>query len=108
MTRVEPILDYIVLAVPDHVAHDDPSLPERLTDEAQRNILAQYRRPPRALIIEPIDWLITSNPSDVERHQPAHDCPTCRAGNDQAQAFLAEHPDRYLALGNLRYTEVWT
>ena len=55
----------------------------------------------------PIEWLITSDWQDVERSQPAHDCPTCRAGNDQAIAFLKEHPDQRLALGNLRYWELW-
>lgn len=106
--RVEPILDYIALAVPEGIALEDPRLLDLLNTQAERTILAQYRRPPRALAIEPIDWLITSKPEDVERHQPAHDCATCRAGNDQARAFLAEHPDRFVALGNLRYTEVWT
>lgn len=106
--RIEPIEDYVVLLVPEHMALDDERLLTMLNDQAQRTILAQYRRPPRALAIEPIDWLITSDPAEVERHQPAHDCATCRAGNDQARAFLAEHPDRHLALGNLRYTEVWS
>lgn len=103
----ETILDYIALAVPADFAPDDAGLLAKLTATAERTILAQYRRPPRALVVEPIDWLITSNPADVEAHQPAHDCVTCRAGNDQARAFLAEHPDRYVALGNLRYIEIW-
>lgn len=103
----ETITDYIVLVVPDDVDLDDDELLDRLTAQAQRQILAQYERPPRMLLIDPVDWLITSSTTDVERHQPAHDCAACRAGNDQARAFLAEHPDKRLALGNLCYTEVW-
>lgn len=106
--RVEPIEDYIAMVVPEDVGEIDDRVLERLTDQAQRTILAQYRQPPRALLIEPVDWLITSSADEVERHQPAHDCVACRAGNDQARAFLAEHPDRRIAVGNLRYTEIWT
>lgn len=53
------------------------------------------------------DWLVTDNPDDVEKFQPAHDCVACLAGNDQAKAFLAEHPGRFVAMANLHYTEVW-
>ena len=105
--RVEPIEDYVVLAVPADTVVDEQML-AGLTAKAQAQILGQYRKPPRALLVEPIDWLITSDPAEVERHQPAHDCAACRAGNDRARAFLAEFPDRRVALGNLRYTEVWT
>ena len=52
-------------------------------------------------------WKITSDWREVEQFQPAHDCTTCRAGNDQAMAFLKEFPDRRLAVGNLTYIEVW-
>lgn len=105
--RVEPIQDYVVLVVPPDAKLDEQTI-DRLTAQAQVQIFAQYRTRPRALVIEPIDWLITSDPAEVERHQPDHDCAACRAGNDQARAYLTEHPDGRLALGNLRYTEVWT
>lgn len=105
--KVEPIRDYIALTIPEN-AEVDSDLFDMLTALTQRMILAQYEHPPRALLIEPIDWLITSSAAEVERHQPDHDCAACRAGNDQARAFLAEFPDRRLALGNLRYTEVWS
>lgn len=105
--RTEPIIDYIVIVVPVEAEVDDDMFDE-LTVLAQQMILRQYRHPPRALLVEPVDWLITSDPIDVELHQPEHDCAACLAGNDQARAFLAEHPDRRLALGNLHYTEVWT
>lgn len=100
------IEDYIIIAVPVDAVVDDQLL-EALTIEAQRQILSQYDNPPRAVVIEPIDWLITSSADEVERHQPAHKCVACLAGNDRARAFLTEFPDRCLALGNLRYTEIW-
>ena len=103
----DPIQDYIILAVPPEVDLSDPGVAERLRDKAEAQIIHQYRRPPKALVIDAIDWLITNDWREVEINQPAHDCPTCRAGNDQAVAFLKEHPDRQLALGNLRYWEVW-
>jgi hypothetical protein len=54
-----------------------------------------------------VDWLITRDPAEAERFQPAHDCPTCLAANDQMRAFLAEHPDRWVVLANLFYREHW-
>lgn len=104
--KVEPIEDYVIIALPEYAVVDDRLL-EALTIEAQRQIISQYDKPPKALMIEPIDWLVTSSAEEVERHQPAHKCAACLAGNDRARAYLAEFPDRCLALGNLRYTEVW-
>lgn len=104
----EPILDYIVLSIPADIDPDHPDVQATLDDQAQFQVLNQYRKArPKAIVIDPIEWLITSDWRDVEAHQPAHDCATCRAGNDQAVAFLKEHPDRRLALGNMRYFEVW-
>lgn len=53
------------------------------------------------------EWLVTDKREEVEVFQPAHDCAACRAGNDKADAFLREHPGRWIALGNLFYVEVW-
>lgn len=104
-----PIIDdFIVLSIPPHVSLDDEGAVEQLERQADRTIVAQYRRRrPRAIIVRESEWLITSDWREVERFQPAHDCATCRAGNDQAIAFLKDHPDRRLALGNLHYSEVW-
>jgi hypothetical protein len=63
--------------------------------------------PPQAVLLDRTDWLITNQPDEVERFQPAHGCARCRAGKDQARAFLAEHLHRYVALANLTYREVW-
>lgn len=104
--RFEPVVDYVVLVVPRD-AYPDEQLLAGLTARARLLILDQYEVPPQAIVVSPIDWVITSDPDEVEGHQPAHDCASCRAGNDQARAFLAEHPDRRLALGNLHYMEVW-
>lgn len=53
------------------------------------------------------DWLITNKVYEVDEFQPAHDCEECRSGNERAKAFLRENPGRYLAMANLKYTEVW-
>lgn len=104
----EPIYDFIVLGCAPHITLDDPEHLEALERLAQSNVMNQYKgRRPRAILMDKISWLITDDWEEVERFQPAHDCPTCRAGNDQAIAFLKEHPDRWLALGNLKYWEVW-
>lgn len=113
MTRRVPVQDVVCLAVPDYA---DP------TDEVSRafliptlDILArkltarQYEHLPKPpeLEVATVDWLVTKDPADVERFQPAHDCAACRSGNDRSLAFLRDHPDRYIAMGNLSYTEVW-
>jgi len=111
--KTERIADVFAMAVPEQF---DPAIPEdrvRLIEAldplSERYVAAQYEAgAPKALMFEPTDWLITKDPVDVERFQPVHDCAVCRAGNDQAVAFLAEHPGRYIAMANLIYVEVWT
>jgi hypothetical protein len=114
VSRTERIQDVIALAVPDGWDPDDPEARPRLVELldrlAEQTAAAQYTDPawrPRALAFEPTEWLITQRPDEVERFQPAHDCEVCRAGNDRAREFLAEHPETWVALGNLTYTEVW-
>jgi hypothetical protein len=103
----EPINDYIVLRVPDSFVLDEGAwaVLDRLAEGVTMN---QYKgRRPKALVMDHIEWRITSDWRDVEEFQPEHDCVTCRAANDQAIAYLREFPEGRLALGNLRYLEVW-
>lgn len=62
---------------------------------------------PAAIKFADSDWLVTDNPDDVDKFQPAHDCVACLAGNDRAKAFLTANPGRWVAMANLHYTEVW-
>lgn len=111
MTRKVPIEDVFAVVVPPDV--DTANLQEvipKLIALAQASVAAQWRRvTPRPLRVENLDadWLITNRLNEVEEFQPAHDCVACRAGNDQVAAFLRENPGRFVALANLRYTEVW-
>ena len=107
MSEVEPILDFIILKVPTHVDVGDPDQQVQMEMRAQYQVMNQYQHKPKAVLLDPIEWLVTSDWHDVEDFQPAHQCPTCLAANDQAIAFLKEHPDERLALGNLRYREIW-
>lgn len=108
MSETDVIDDFIVLSVPPSLSLDNAGVIEQLDRLADVQIVAQYRRRrPKAILLQESQWLITSDWREVERFQPAHDCATCRAGNDQAIAFLKEHPDQRLALGNLHYVEVW-
>lgn len=47
------------------------------------------------------DWVITSDPATVQQRGLAHDCARCRAGLDQAMAYLKEHPTANLLVGLL-------
>lgn len=46
------------------------------------------------------DWVLTADPA-VIRAVNVHDCPSCRAGVDQALAALTEHPTVPLLAGVL-------
>ena len=46
-------------------------------------------------------WTITGDPAEVRTLGLMHDCPTCRAGVDQALAHLAAHPGSEVAVGQL-------
>lgn len=108
-----PIQDVFAAAVPDQydLQNGDTMkmMPFILEKQAIKQTWAQYTgyEKPAALEFNQIDWLITKEPSDVEKFQPAHDCPACRAGNDQALTFLRENPGKYIALANISYVEVW-
>jgi hypothetical protein len=108
MSEPETIYDFIILGLPDDADLDDPEVIKKLDAMAHRSVMGQYKRGmPKAVLLEAIEWWMTSDWRDVEARQPDHDCPSCRAGNDQAIAYLKEHPTKRLALGNLRYVEVW-
>jgi hypothetical protein len=47
------------------------------------------------------DWTITGDPAEVTTLGLMHDCGSCRAGVDQALAFLRDNPDGELAVGQL-------
>lgn len=103
------VTDVFACAIPVGMDHDDPSVPAYLTVLARHLTEKQYGAPflPLELRFEPVEWLITNDADKADAFQPSHDCPTCQAGADQMRAFLVEHPDRWIALGNLTYTEVW-
>lgn len=110
MSRQVGITDFIILGVPDDLA--EPLSEDQLQameNLALRNIWGQYHEKgaPEAILLQHIDWKITSTPAEVEEFQPAHECEDCRAGNEKARRFLTEHPGKRLALGNLFYVEVW-
>jgi hypothetical protein len=104
----EPVQDYVILGVPEGATLEDEDAADVLEQMAYRAVIGQYKgRTPKALLFTETHWKITSDWREVEQFQPAHQCPTCIAGNDQAQAFLKEHPEKRLALGNLTYVEIW-
>jgi hypothetical protein len=46
-------------------------------------------------------WTITGDPAEVTTLGLMHDCAPCRAGVDQALAFLRDNPGGELAVGQL-------
>jgi hypothetical protein len=104
-----PVIDdFIILGVPDDANLENDDTCDRLERIAELNVIGQYHgRKPRALLYTATEWKITSDWREVEAFQPAHDCAQCTAANDQAMAYLKEHPEKRIALGNLHYVEVW-
>src|SRR3954464_4865908 len=104
----ETIYDFIILGVADDASLDNLATVEALNRLAERSVMGQYKKDrPRAVLMEPTQWWMTSDWRDVEARQPDHDCASCRAGKDQAIAYLKEFPGKRLALGNVKYIEVW-
>jgi hypothetical protein len=104
-----PIKDFIILGINPEVDPTDPQVEASLERLMNRAVMAQYQGPskPRALVVLRAEWFFTSDPEEVAKIQPGDGCATCIAGNDQARAFLREHPERKLALCNVEYQEVW-
>lgn len=84
-----------------------PIIDEIAMSKVGEQYVRQNRTVMVGLVFTDLDWLITGDPNEVEKFQPAHDCAKCLSGNDQARAYLREHPDRKLALCNITYTEIW-
>ena len=100
--------DVIALSLPVGITPTDVGLVNDLNRLAVEKTITQYDGPgPGAILVQGIEWLFTQKPDAVDEFQPAKHCPSCQAGNDQLRAYLKEHPDGWLALGNIRYVEVW-
>jgi len=105
--REHVVLDYFIAVWPEGVPVDDPLTLNSLMRQAIDLVWGQYEERPLDIRFEAISWLFTDDPDEIERNQPAHDCADCKLGNWRAQEYLREHPDRKLALADLRYVEVW-
>lgn len=111
--KLVAIKDVMCLSVPPQIDPLDPvqhpGLEAGLAKIAHAAVLDQYKDDPDPPAIPTIEmqWLVTSDIEEAKEFQPDHDCPRCRAGTDQATAYLREHPGRFIALGNLSYDEVW-
>lgn len=105
--REVTIHDVFACAIPSDRRPLDPEVTAYMTDLAHQVTRDQYFDRDIVLRFEPIEWLITNDADEADAFQPVHDCPTCQAGADQMRAFLNELPDRWIALGNLTYVEVW-
>jgi hypothetical protein len=104
---VTPIDDYVIIKVLRTDELNDATR-KRLIDISMERIMAQYHdNPPKVLMMLPSEWIVTSDPDEVEAFQPDHDCENCRAGNARARMHLINHPEDRLACGNLHYVEIW-
>ena len=112
--RRETFSDVFVCGIPKEVDTTDPmhnvTLLAHLEKLARDWVWRQWgpgEARPIDIEFHVTDWLITDEIDKVDEFQPAHDCAACLAGNDQAKAYLREHPGRWLAMANMTYTEVW-
>jgi hypothetical protein len=106
--RQNDVDDVIALSLPAGVEPTDVGLVRKLNQLTVNQTVAQYTdEVPTAILVRSIEWLYTQDPDEVERFQPSDHCVKCRAGNDQMIAFLKEYPGQWVALGSVRYTEMW-
>ena len=52
-------------------------------------------------ILHHAEWVITGDPAQVTTLGLMHDCASCRAGVDQATAYLRDNPGGEVAVGQL-------
>lgn len=114
MTRDVRTAEVFAAVVSEDVDPSDPeqrtTLIKELSAVANAYVMRQWvgkRERPVTIRDMISEWAITSEPDEVQAFQPAHDCAACRAGNDQAMAYLRDNPGRWVALANVHYTEVW-
>ena len=112
MTRIVPIIDVIILAVPpDKMDTPEDKLGDEMNTLAMITVWAQFAgraRMPININLKKIDWTITGDPDEVERFQPAHECRSCQQANRLAAQALRDDSSLMLALGNIFYDEVWS
>jgi hypothetical protein len=93
-------------------------VPERwyVTVNGKRSLLAQLAgRDLRELseeqarsigeVLHHASWILTGDPDEVRRFGMMHDCAACRAGVDQALAYLSEYPGAEVAVGQLHWAK---
>lgn len=68
------------------------TLLRQLSEEAAQNLNERLHH---------ADWVITSDPEVVRTKGLAHDCAPCRAGVDQATAYLRVNPNAEILVGML-------
>lgn len=116
--KVIDVQDVLCLVVPERISDTWPNgvgpgeltaLAPAMNQQAFNSVWEQWppERAPDHIEFEVIEWLVTNRREMVEQFQPAHSCEQCRAGNDQAEAFLRDNPGRYVAMANITYTETW-
>lgn len=101
--------DVFAALVPEGADYTTDEVKDRLSVMVHDQVWHQWPREERPVEVqfEKIDWLVTQDPADVERFQPAHDCEACRQGNARIRTFLIENPGRWVVLGNMHYVEIW-
>lgn len=67
--------------------------------------LSQYGADAVGETLHHADWDVTADPALVQTKGLTHDCMRCRAGVDQALAYLREHPGRKVLVGMLYWTD---
>lgn len=96
--------DSAIASVPARFWLDDPGGVRVLDAGAACDALRELSGKLAASIGERLhhaDWVITTDPDEVQTLGLMHDCARCRAGVDQALAAMREHPGREMAVGQL-------
>lgn len=95
----------IALVPPEQVAPRpaSPGMDPRIQVLASRLAIGQARDMGEGL--RESHWWITRDPAVVAERGLMHDCPTCRAGVDQALAHMNEHPEAVVAVGLLSWCD---
>lgn len=97
--KPETGFDSYMFALPDDESVDDPRFSLKLAK------LAFDTAEQMGEGLRESHWWFTTDAEIIEKVGMEHDCPTCRAGTDQALASLEERPDRPVIVGRLSWCD---
>lgn len=100
-----------MIAVDSGTDVTDPEFAASLEARIPGYIYATYtdegRPAPGKIEAQPTEWVVSNSLETFEDMAEVDKDPRWQASVDQLQAYMREHPGEFVAVGIVRYTEIW-